>query len=118
MSNEAWAAAHRAMSERIVDLERKLDEANEESDALVLTKRTLTETVGELETALAQAREALQFYADEWLRTAEEGTPYEPTDALWDDKGDRARRALTGHTDTGGADGADQNIDEWMAETS
>jgi len=46
------------------------------------------------EARLARAREALQFYADEWFRHVVDGTPFGPTGALWDDKGDRARQAL------------------------
>lgn len=40
--------------------------------------------------------EALKFYADEWLSEVETGLHYEPTDALWNDKGQRARAVLQG----------------------
>lgn len=50
--------------------------------------------IADLERQLAEARSALEFYADDWI-TDREGQPYEPTDLLWDDKGERARAALS-----------------------
>ena len=41
---------------------------------------------------IEQLEAALKFYADEWLK--DDGLPFEPTDALWDDKGETARKAL------------------------
>ncbi len=37
---------------------------------------------------------ALRFYAAEWLAESDGGAPYEPTDALWEDRGATARKAL------------------------
>jgi hypothetical protein len=44
-------------------------------------------------TAIAEIGRALEFYEREWLRSTD-GERYEPTDALWEDKGDKAAAAL------------------------
>jgi NTP pyrophosphatase (non-canonical NTP hydrolase) len=45
---------------------------------------------------IRELEEALKFYGAEWLREAVSGLHFEPTDALWDDKGQRARAVLQG----------------------
>lgn len=42
---------------------------------------------------IADLEACLKWYAQEWMRDSN-GEAFEPTDALWDDKGTRAREAL------------------------
>lgn len=96
----AFEIADAALDAALVELARDTDTGA--MMALTTTEAALLRRAERAEADLARAREALEFYEREWLRTTVEGTPFEPTDALWDDKGDVARRALARDTDTGG----------------
>lgn len=55
----------------------------------------LEQTAADAIDRIAELEAALKFYADEWLKGGDDGLPFEPTDALWDDKGATARKALS-----------------------
>jgi predicted DNA-binding ribbon-helix-helix protein len=96
LKDELWFAENsdQYIGEASVEIARLRAEA---ADHNALWARKYAELADELAKARAEneaLRAALRFYCDEWLVTAEDSTPFEPTDALWEDKGDRARKTL------------------------